>query len=41
MTFRRGQERHDGIRDGLWGSPEQVVTRSLDELEASIGQGAY
>jgi hypothetical protein len=37
----RSQERHDGIRDGLWGSPGQVVTRSLDDLEASIRQGAY
>jgi hypothetical protein len=37
----RGQGRHDGIRDGVRGSPGQVVACSLDELEASIRQGAY
>jgi len=37
----RGEERHDGIRDRLRGSPGQVVARSLDELEASVRQGAY
>ena len=36
----RGQERHDGIRDGVRGSPGQVVARSLDELKASVGQRA-
>src|SRR5580704_6171935 len=37
----RGQERHDRIGDRLWGSPGQVMTRALDELQVSIRQGAY
>jgi hypothetical protein len=34
-----GQERHDRVGDGRGGSPGQVMTRALDELEASIRQG--
>ncbi len=36
----RVQERDDRVGDGLWGSPGQVMTRSLDELQARVRQGA-
>ena len=35
----RGQARHDGIGDGRRGSPGEVMTRALDELQASVRQG--
>jgi hypothetical protein len=34
--FCGGQERHDRVGDGIGGSPGQVMTRALDELQAGI-----
>jgi hypothetical protein len=38
--FDRGQEGRDRIGDDRGGSPGQVMTSALDELQASIRQGA-
>jgi hypothetical protein len=34
--FRRGQESRDRVGDGIRGSPGQVMTRTLDELQAGV-----
>ena len=34
--FGRGQERGHRVGDGIGGSPGQVMTRALDELQAGI-----
>jgi hypothetical protein len=36
LFFRDGQERHDRVGDGIGGSPGQVMTRAVDELQAGI-----
>jgi hypothetical protein len=36
LSFRGGQERHDRVGDGIGGSPGQVMTRAVDELQAGI-----
>jgi hypothetical protein len=38
--FRGCQERDYRAGDGIRGSPGQVMTGALDELQAGIGQGA-
>ena len=38
VDLGRGQERRDRVGDNRGGSPGQVMTRALDELQASIWQ---
>ena len=40
LFFCGCQERHDRVGDGIGGSPGQVMTRAVDELQAGIWQGA-
>lgn len=36
LFFCDCQERHDRVGDGIGGSPGQVMTRAVDELQAGI-----